>query len=180
MFLEIQSGIADFLKNMVLLWQGHDFRGFRGLQNHHFRRSKASKNASDERRALGEKKNRGKIDFGGDPIVRRTPREPQKCFGPSPGTLGAQYLGGMEGTLGMFFEIQSRIADFLKIMVFLWRGHDFRGFGGLENHHFRRSKASKKASAEKWALGRKKNRSKTGFGARPGGGKRSETLRDRL
>ena len=80
----------------------------------------------------------------------------------------------------MFLEIQSRIADFQKNMVFLWQGHDFRGFGGLENHHFRRSKASKKASAEKWALGRKKNRSKTGFGARPGGGKRSETLRDRL
>ena len=47
-----------------------------------------------------------------------------------PGTLRAPYLGGMEGTLGMFLEIQSRIAVFLKIMVSLWRGHDFRGFGG--------------------------------------------------
>ena len=58
--------------------------------------------------------------------------------------------GAMEGTLGMFFEIQSRIADFPKIMVLLGRGHDFRGFGGLENLHFRSSKASKKASDEIW------------------------------
>ena len=158
MFFDIQSRIADFLKIMVILWRGHDFRGFGGPENHHFRRSKASKKASAEIWALGQKKKSLKIDFGADQIVRRNPRGPQKCFGGSPGTLRAQYLGAMEGTLGMFFEIQSRIADFLKIMVFLWRGHDFRGFGGLENHHFRRSKASKKASAEKWALGRKTNR----------------------
>ena len=84
-FFEIQSRISDFLKIMVLLWQGHDFRGFGGLENHHFRRSKASKNASDERRALGEKKNRGKIYFVADPILRRTARGPKKQILHDPG-----------------------------------------------------------------------------------------------
>ena len=89
-------------------------------------------------------------------MVRDGPGGPEKGSGGALGTLRAPLLGGMEGTLGMFFETPSRIADFQKRMVFLWQGHDFRGFGGLENHHFRRSKASKKASDEIWVLGQKK------------------------
>ena len=56
------------------------------------------------------------------------------------------------------FGVQSRIVDFPKIIVLLWRGHHFRRVGGLGDHHFRRSKASKKASDEIWALGQEKIR----------------------
>ena len=66
--------------------------------------------------------------------------------------VGQPILGAMERNFGICFELRSRIVDFLKIMVLLWRGHDFQGFGGLENLHFRRPPASKKASDETWAL----------------------------
>ena len=83
------------------------------------------------------------------------------CSRGSPGTIWAPILGAMEGNFGMFFELRSRIIDFPEIMVLLWRGHDFQGFGGLANHHFRLSKASKKASDEIWVLGQKKIDKKT-------------------
>jgi hypothetical protein len=60
---------------------------------------------------------------GAAKVLRRLPGDP----------LGIEF-GSYGRDFADFFEIQSRITVFQKITVFLWRGHVFRGFGGLENH----------------------------------------------
>ena len=74
-----------------------------------------------------------------------------------PGDPLGTHVGSDGREFGDIFELRSRIVDFPKSTVLLWRGHDFQGCGGLENRNFRRPEASKKASDETWALEKNKN-----------------------